>query len=72
MNLINFLTLKFHQGPVFIDGMVNSTEGKLVGILQVEISCAQFHYSIILLLWGEAESANTHNKSAEVLVMSEV
>ena len=26
MNLIQFLAMKLHQGPVFIDGMVNSTE----------------------------------------------
>ena len=26
MNLIKFLAMKLHQGPVFIDGMVNSTE----------------------------------------------
>ena len=26
MNLIQFLEMKLHQGPVFIDGMVNSTE----------------------------------------------
>ena len=25
MNLIQFLAMKFHQRPVFIDGMVNST-----------------------------------------------
>ena len=26
MNLIQFLAMKLHQGPVFINGMVNSTE----------------------------------------------
>ena len=26
MNLIQFLAMKLHQGPVFIGGMVNSTE----------------------------------------------
>ena len=26
MNLIQFLAMKLHQGPVFIDGMVNSTD----------------------------------------------
>ena len=26
MNLIQFLVMKLHQGPVFIDGIVNSTE----------------------------------------------
>ena len=26
MNLIQFLTMKLYQGPVFIDGIVNSTE----------------------------------------------
>ena len=26
MNLIQFLAMKLYQGPVFIDGMVNSTE----------------------------------------------
>ena len=26
MNLTQFLTMKLHQGPVFFDGMVNSTE----------------------------------------------
>ena len=26
MNVIQFLAIKLHQGPVFIDGMVNSTE----------------------------------------------
>ena len=26
MNLIQFLAMKLHQGPVFIDSMVNSTE----------------------------------------------
>ena len=26
MNLIRFLAIKLHPGPVFIDGMVNSTE----------------------------------------------
>ena len=26
MNLIQFLAMKFHQGPVFIDGILNSTE----------------------------------------------
>ena len=26
MNLIQFLAMKLHQGPVFIDGMLNSTE----------------------------------------------
>ena len=26
MNLIQFLVMNLHQGPVFIDSMVNSTE----------------------------------------------
>ena len=26
MNLIQFLAMKLHQGPMFIDGMVNSSE----------------------------------------------
>ena len=26
MNLIQFLAMNLHQGPVFIDGIVNSTE----------------------------------------------
>ena len=26
MNFIQFLAMKLHQGPVFINGMVNSTE----------------------------------------------
>ena len=26
MNLIQFSVMKLHQGPVFIDGMINSTE----------------------------------------------
>ena len=26
MNLIQFLAMKLHQGPVFIDGMVNSLQ----------------------------------------------
>ena len=29
MNLIQFLAIKLHQGPVFIDGMVNSMDGSL-------------------------------------------
>ena len=62
INLIQFLTMKLHQGPAFIDIMVNSTEvhssledefregrpKSVVGLETILMLCANWYCKIVM------------------------